>query len=301
MQTSYSAFLNYRAVRRRLAARFARPRWLLLHVLVFVVTMTIIWAYGTGYGLWFYRDNFIWPTLLGLAWSVLLAAHALIHYRRSAGRTDRREQAIEDEMRQFITANNEPIDQDSLFAIHQRLETDLEQQGHWSLSLTVFTLVNVVSWLITALNMGTSWALQMTLPLAVLIIGGINVYLSWQRQRQQGRDNWFVRLPLRHTTVYGTGVIGLWLAGAYRAINYWDVDTLIKWWGLVLLIHMVWSVVVQPLIQKALPKRQADQIAKRKPAARLVLRDDGEVLDITNQDDQLYQASNGKSQTAKNT
>lgn len=43
MQTNYSTFLNYRAAQRRLAAKVARPHWLLLHVLTFVVTMTVIW------------------------------------------------------------------------------------------------------------------------------------------------------------------------------------------------------------------------------------------------------------------
>lgn len=235
-----------------------------------------------------------------MVWSVGLAAHALIHYRHSAARAAQREQAIEEAMRAFIAHNDEPFDQAALFAMHRQLEHDLESPGRWSTALAVFSLVNLVSWLVATLNMGTSWAFQMTAPLAVLSIGGINVYLLWQQQRQRGYDNWFVRLPLRHAAVYGGGVVGLWLAGAYRAINYWDADTLIKGWGLALLVHMVWCIAVQPLLRKALPGLQRDQIAKRKPVARLVLGDDGEVLDIIDQDEQSYHVDNGQSQTAVN-
>ncbi|MCC7446535.1 MAG: hypothetical protein IT324_03915 [Anaerolineae bacterium] len=300
MQTNYSTFLNYRVAQRRLAAKFARPRWLILHTLTFVVTLLAVWAYGTGYRLWFYRDNFILPTLVGLVWSVLLAAHALFHYRRSAARAGQREHAVEEAMQAFIDQNGDSLDQPALFAMHQQLERDLESQGRWSTALAVFSLVNPVSWLVTALNMGTSWAFQMTGPLAVLSVGGISVYLLWQQQRQQGRDNWFVRLPLWHVALYGVGVLGLWLAGAYRAINYWDADTLIKGWGLVLLVHIVWSVAVQPLLRNVLPGLQREQAAKRKPAARLVLGDDGEVLDVTDQDEQSYHIDSSEAQTISN-
>lgn len=292
MFDNYFNFLDYRATQRRLAAKFAHPRGMLLHVMAFVTTMTLIWIYGLVWRLWFHRDNFIVPVIAAFVWSLFLALHALVHYRRSAAFVERRELAIEDEMRRFVEKNGDDIPHDTLFDIHQGLESDLVKQGRWSLALLAFSMVNVVSWAVSIVDMGTSWGMQTVLPLAILIIGGVNLLMHWQHQRQTNHKNWFVRLPLTHMIAYGFGVIGLWLLGAYRLINYWDGDRLMLIWGIVLLIHIVVNVVVLPLVKSVLPASNAvSQEIKRKPATRLMLTDDGEVLDTTEEVFEQFQSN----------
>ena len=280
MQNSYANFLEFRAAQRRLTAKFSRPRGLVFHTLVFIAVMSLIWAYGSAWKLWLYRDNFIWPVLVGLIWSILLAAHAIVHYHRSPANMNEREMAVETEMRQFLQRNDETIDDHMLFELHQKLETDLERQGRWSIGLVAFALVNVISWVISAINMGTSWGFQMTPPLAMICIGGVSLFLMWQRQRRSEYKGWFTRLPLRHIVVYGVGVIGLWLAGTYRLINSWDADTLIQGWSIVLLIHTLLAVVVIPIIGRFQNQVGSSETAdKQKRHDRLVLNDDGELRD----------------------
>lgn len=280
MQENYLGFLDFRATHRRLIARFSRPRELLLHILIFVTSMTAVWAYGIVWRLWYASDHFVWPMTVGVIWSLALAVHAVLHYRRSAAVQEQREQAVEDEMRQFIDRHGDEVDQPALFEMHQQFEAELEQQGRWSLALTAFAMVNAVSWAAAALDMGTSWAFQMTLPLAVLIIGGVKVFLHWQYQRVTGYVGWFARLPLRHMVAYVAGNVGLWMAAAYRMINPWDADTLFKGWSVVLLLHIIWNAAAWPLLQ---PFVSAQLPAKRKLSNRLELADDGELPDV--QDD----------------
>jgi hypothetical protein len=285
MQNDYLSFLNYRAAQRRLAAKFARPRRLMLHTLAFIVVMTVIWAYGIAWELWYFQQNFQLPVLVGVVWSVLLLLHALIHYRHSAAMSENRELAVEAEMRPFTQDNRDQLDNDSLFTLHRKFEADLEAQGRWSVTLLAFAVVNFISWGVSAFNIGSSWPFQMTLPLAIMTLGGVNLFLNWQHRRQTDRGGWFVRLPLLHLIAYGAGVIALGIAGMYRMINYWDVDTVIKGWGIVLLLHILLNVIVWPLMQRFLPENLLSTIpTKRKPPARLVLSDDGEVLDIEDED-----------------
>jgi membrane protein implicated in regulation of membrane protease activity len=291
MQDDYFGFLEFRAAQRRLAARFSQPRALMLHTLIFVTTLTAIWVYGLVYRLWMYRGNFDWPTLLGAGWSLILAAHALLHYRRSPAMGDRRELAVEDEMRQLIEKSEDRIDHESLFATHRSLAAGLERQGRWALALLAFALVNAVSWVVSAINIGTSWPFQTTIPLALLIVGGVNAFSIWQQRQHEKQDDWFARLPLRHVIAYGAGSIGLVLAALLRLINPWDADTLVAGWGMVLLVHVVVAVAVWPFVRRFLPDtRHQEQPAKRKPGARLVLADDGEMLNAIDGDAERFQA-----------
>jgi hypothetical protein len=285
MQNDYLSFLNYRATQRRLAAKFARPRRLMLHTLAFIVAMTAIWAYGLAWRLWFFQQNFQLPVWIGVVWSVLLVIHALIHYRHSPAMAENRELAVEDEMRQFTQDNRDSLDHDSLFALHRKFETELETQGRWSVTLLAFAVINFISWGVSAFDVGTSWPFQMTLPLAIMTLGGVNLFLNWQHRRQTDRKGWFVHLPLLHIVAYGAGVIALYIAATYRMINPWDVHTVIQLWGIVLLLHILLNVIVWPLIQRFLPENLLSTMpVKRKPPARLILSDDGEVLDIEDED-----------------
>lgn len=285
MQNDYLSFLNYRAAQRRLAAKFARPRWLMLHTLAFIVAMTAVWGYGIAWKLWYFQQNFQLPVLIGVVWSVLLVVQALVHYRNSAAMNEKRELAVEDEMRQFTQNNRDSLDHDSLFALHRNFEADLETQGRWSVTLLTFAVINFISWGVSAFDVGTSWPFQMTLPLAIMTLGGVNLFLNWQHRRQTDRKGWFVRLPLLHIVAYGAGVIVLGLAGMYRMINGWDANTLIKGWSIIVLLHIVFNVIVWPLLKGFVTRRQDSlQPEKRKPSARLVLSDDGEVLAIDDED-----------------
>lgn len=294
MQQDYARFLDYRATQRQLASQFARPRLLLLHVLAFVVVMTAIWAYGTGANLWRYYDNLILPNVAGAVWSLALVGHALWHFRRSAALHAQRERAVEAEMRAYI-ARNPQADSDALFEMHRALERDLEAQGRWSLSLTVFALVNTVSWTVALFNPQSSWSLQTTPMFAVVLIGGLQSYLLWQQQRTAGRASWFTRFPLHHVFAFLIGTVVLGLLGMFRAINPWDINTLVGW-GLVLLLASVgWNVVLQPVGQWVVGRftsRQA-QPSKRKPDTALTLGDDGELTPVdellaAQDDDALY-------------
>ena len=289
MQNNYASFLDYRATQRQLAARFARPRLLLLHVLAFIIVMTATWVYGNAWGLWFYRDNFIGPVLVGVVWSLVLAGHALVHYRHSAAIHAKRELAVEDEMRGLISRNGNAVNAASLFEMHRALESKLEGDGRWSLSLTAFALVNALSWTLSATNIGSSWPFQTTLPFAIMIVGGMLTYMSWQKQREDGHESWFSRLPLRHLFAYPVGVILLWALGAYRAINYWDADNLIRLWGIVLGAHVLLDVVIRPGLRRITRLRsKVKRPAKRKAAERLVLADDGEVVALDEVDTSAY-------------
>jgi hypothetical protein len=297
MQNDYLSFLNYRAAQRRLAAKFARPRRLMLHTLAFIVAMTAMWAYGIAWRLWDFQGNFQLPVLIGVVWSVLLVLHALIHYRYCAALTENRELAVEAEMRQLTQDNRDQLDHDSLFVLHRKFEAELEAQGRWSVTLLAFAVVNFISWGVSAFDVGTSWPFQMTLPLAIMTLGGVNLFLNWQHRRQTDRKGWFVRLPLLHIVAYGAGVIALYIAAVYRMINPWDVHTVIQLWGVVLLLHILLNVIVWPFMQRFLPENLLSTMpAKRKPPARLVLSDDGEVLDI--EDDDADNFSTAASQNA---
>jgi hypothetical protein len=285
MQEHYSSFLDFRAMQRRLAARFSQPRGLLLHTLIFITAMSAIWAYGLVWRLWQFRENYVLPMLIGAAWSVVLAIQALLHYQHSAARTEQREMAVEEEMRQFIQAHGDEVGDQTLFEMHRQLGADLQWQSRWSVALLAFGLVNAVSWALAAYDMGTTWAFQLTVPLAVFILGGVNLFLAWQQQRESGRTGWLTRLPLRHIIVYGVGAFFLGLAGSLRLINSWDADNGIVIWGVVVLLHIIWGVLLQPVMQHFRSgKTQLEQPAKRKIGRRLALAEDGEVLDIMNED-----------------
>lgn len=284
MEENYFNYLNFRAAERQLKTQFARPRALLVNTLAFITAMTAMWYYMIAAQLMFYQDNFRLPVLIGVVWSAVLLVHAVLHYRRSPALDERREMAVEAEMRGLIEKSE--FDHDSLFSMHHQLDDVLQGQGRWARVLLAFAVINALSWGVSTLNIGTSWPFQMTLPLAVIIIGGVNVFLHWQERREKRTRTWLTRLPLRHIGVYGVGVIGLAVAGMYRMVNPWDVNNVTLVWGIMLVLHIIFSVIVQPLIERMLPTQERESAPeKRKTPARLVLADDGEVVDIADVDD----------------
>ena len=293
MAQDYLHFLEDRAAQRRLAARFARPRWLWLNTLLFVVVLTLIWEYGVATRIFLYREFYDWPVFIGVIWSMVLALHGVIHYRRSAAVTEKRELAVEDEMRQFIEHHGAEADQSTLFEMHHSLEAELQQQSRWSLGLMAFGLVNALSWLVSSLiSVGTSWPFQTTLPLAIAVIGGVSMFIHWQRQRRLEGRNWFTRLPLGHIFAFFLGAVGLGLLGVFRLINSWDAENLIKLWGLIVVLHVVFAEAVLPVFNTVKRFVFRNQPDKRKPAVplELMIGDDGEVLDLADHEAKQYQA-----------
>ncbi len=292
MAHDYNSFLDYQAARRRITAKFSQSRGLWIHIIVFLATMSAIWGYGTGNRLWLYPENFIWPTLLGALWSLLLVGHGVLSYLRSPARVNRREEAVEDEMRQFIQQNPDytTTHQDELFALHRQIDANLQRQAFWFLPLTLFTLVNAVFWLATLLNMGTSFAFQLTAPLAVFVIGGIGLYTAWRERRTSGQDDWIARLPLPHIGLYLFGNLFLGLLAIFRAINMQDHQAIWGWWSVILIAHIIYAIILHPLTQAIKTKRQtADSLLSEAPQTdkakrHLALADDGELVEIPDED-----------------
>lgn len=286
MYDNYFSFLDYRAARRRLMKKFARPRWLAIQIALFIAGVMAVWGFGTGAGWWWEHHNLHIATIVGALWSGYLGIFAMIAYERSAARTIQREEAVEEEMRQIIEGQPNH-DHTAFFDFHQHLEADLERQARWMTALTAFSLINLLSWGVSALlGYGSSWPFQMTPFVAVFVIGGVSLYLSWRQQRQQAANDerhlsWFARLPLRHTFIYVVGSFCLWIAGAFHMINYWDAQTLIAYWSVLLLAQTGWNVIIGPLSARFMGKAKRTASAeKAKHTDRLVLGDDGEVLDI---------------------
>lgn|GEM_PF-3308862 len=279
MPSDYLGFLDQRAAERRLAKQFSQPRLLLLHTITFVGAATALWVAIIPWLAWVPLRTYELPSLLLVGWSILLAAHALLHYRRSSARAEPRELVVEAEMRQLIENSAALIEDDALFALHRCMSGDLEQKGWLTQSLTVFALVNAASWFGASFNLGTSWGYQLTLPFALLLIGGVYGYQSWRHSRASGENSWITRFPLTHLIAYVVGSVVLAILGAYRMINPWDVNTLVGGWLILLVLHVVWSVGLSPLLNQLAPAASdLEAHLKRKPSERLVLSDDGEIV-----------------------
>lgn len=280
MPDDYLSFLDQRDAQRRLRAKFSQPRLLLLHMLAFVAAVTLLWGAIIPLLNWVPMYYFDSPALAFFVWSILLAAHAVIHYRRSAARAEARELAVEAEMRGFIENHGSLATDDDLFALHQNLGGDLERKSWLTEGLTIFALVNAASWFGASLNLGTSWGYFLTLPMAIVLVGGVYGFRAWQYNRRKGGGGFLSRLPLHHIAIYGVGMFLLALAGSLRMVNSWDVNTLAVLWTVAILLHIAWSVVAAPLFRRAEQEHQrhTPQQGKRKNADRLTLTDDGEIL-----------------------
>ncbi len=276
MPDSYLDFLDQKAAQRRLLAKFAQPRLLLLHTIAFVGVVTGLWWVIMPLLRWVPLTLFNLPALAFFAWSIVLAAHALLHYRRSSARTEARELVVEAEMRQLIEQHSGDLNDDALFAMHANLAGQLERHGWLSQGLTVFALVNAVSWFGASLNLGTNWGYFLTLPTALILVGGVYGFRAWQHSRKTGGGGIFARLPLRHLIVYALGVVLLAVSVSARMVNPWDADALVGIWTLAVLLHVVWSLLA-PVFSRASLEHQA-QAGKRKQAPRLALADDGELI-----------------------
>ena len=280
MYKSYDSFLNFRAAQRRITARFSRPHWLTLHTTVFVSLMCGIWYGGNVYYWWRFPENYTLPVLIGFVWSFLLAGHALWTYRRSAAGAATREQAVVAEIQQFVQQSDVQPDPQTLIEMHQQLEDSLERQGHAVIALTVFALINVLTWFIGIIHIGSSFAFQMTWPIALIVVGGINAFSAWQQQNRNGQHSWFARFPLRHLAAYVFGVAVLGIIGAARLVNYWDVNNIVSVWTLLLLTHAGFGVIVLPLWQHL--TYWTERPAKPKRSEHMLLDDDGELVDFVN-------------------
>lgn len=292
MANQYLDYLDQRAAQRRLAAKFAQPKLLLLHTVAFVGAVTALFGVITPLLRWVPLGTFNAPAFGFFLWTLVLAGHALWHYRRSSAISEKRELVVEEAMRGLIAKSDQPLDDEALFAMHDRLNGSLERQGWLAQGLTTFALVNAVSWLGVALNLGTSWGFQLTLPMALVLVGGVYGFRAWQQNRRNG-GGWLGRLPLHHIVIYGVGAFLLGLAGILRMINSWDADTLIGLWAGVLVIHILVAVFAKPLLARFFSEGTGKSTGKRKvsaekPNERLMLSDDGEILDLLERPDDAH-------------
>lgn len=292
MPNQYLDYLDQRAAQRRLAAKFAQPKLLILHTVAFVGAVTALFATIVPQLRWVPLGTFNAPALGFFLWSLVLAGHALWHYRHSAAVAEKRELVVEEEMRGLIEKSNQPLGDDALFAMHDSLSSSLERQGWLAQGLTTFALVNAVSWLGVALNQGTSWGFQLTLPMALVLVGGVYGFRAWQQRRRTG-GGWLGRLPLHHIIVYGVGTFLLGIAGTLRMINSWDVNTLVGTWTGLLLIHIFVAVIGKPLLEQFFGEGTGESTGKRKvsarkPTERLILSDDGEIIDLLERHDDAH-------------
>lgn len=286
MPDDYLNFLDQRDAQRRLQAKFSSPRLLLLHTVAFVGAVTVLWWAISALLRWVPLSLFNPPALAYFVWSILLAAHALIHYRRSSAVKEKRELAVEAEMRAFIETHGDAATDDDLFALHRNFSGDLERHGWLSEGLTVFALVNAASWFGASLNLGTNWGYFLTLPFALVLVGGVYGFRAWQHSRRTGGSGFISRFPLHHIIIYGVGIVLLGVAGSARMINSWDADNFMTLLTVAILLDIVWSVALAPLFKRAAQEHQgqAKQGGKRKNADRLTLTDDGEILPAAESD-----------------
>lgn len=148
MWNDYLTFLDYLELRRRVEKRLSRPRWLIIHSIIFVMAaLGLMTRYLSLLG---YSPYFIHPTVsytLG-AWSTVLLLHAAFVYRRAGVFGNAREQAIEAEMRACIDAdefylNDEPH---NLFRLHGLLDEDIRQRAGLQRPLFSFIILNLLIW-----------------------------------------------------------------------------------------------------------------------------------------------------------
>jgi hypothetical protein len=156
----YHLYLDFLELRRRAERRLARPRWPLLHVIVFCLVSAALGLYGQ---MQFYEFN---PIKFGpsriypmTVWAVLLAIHSLWVSLRSGAHFVRRGAVVEQLMREKLQQPDGYLLDDSrgLFQLHRLFERDLARRARIVTGVTVFALVNVAVWVGAVNELGAGW------------------------------------------------------------------------------------------------------------------------------------------------
>jgi hypothetical protein len=174
MWNDYFSYLDYLELRRRVEKHLAKAHVLALHISVFVVAVLyVLMANNRFFNPGEYPGYFTSPSLASFmaGWSLLLLAHGLLTFRRSAASENAREKAIETEMRQRLEKQDTYLveDERDLFRLHGLLNEDIKSRASPAVVLTVFTAINGLMWFVWALDSGgrDPFAWQMT-PLLAL-------------------------------------------------------------------------------------------------------------------------------------
>lgn len=190
MWNSYFSYLDYLELRRRVERRLSGSLWLFIHIAAFAFLPLVcfgLWPYGWWYPGYTLVHGWIAAAMVG--WSVVLLLHGLWIFFRSGAWGARRSQVIETEMRERLRSDDTYLTQDSrdLFRLHGLLEEDVQRRtGTTTTLLSLFTVVNVVSWI--AARGGLYDALIWWLPAAVfLLLLPILIVSRWQLRRHEGR------------------------------------------------------------------------------------------------------------------
>lgn len=179
MADDYSAYLDYREIRRRVERRFKNGYFLAGHLalfLLFVLYCTMIGYFYISPPYYLDRPYFIDPNAGGFVtvWSVLLFFHSLHAYRRSGASGERREETIEGELRERLAQDDTLLlsDRRQAFRIHALLAEDIQRRARDFTTLLIFAGFNVVVWVLWALAGAISpvaWSVTSLLTLLVLL------------------------------------------------------------------------------------------------------------------------------------
>lgn len=186
MDDAYLSYLEYRELRRRVERRLAKPRLLLVHVVIYVAVITGMMTWITSY---FYGQTVIYqayqyrfPFSL---WAVVLMLHAVFVWVRSGAIEERRSQQIEHAIRERLNEDRDwQISSRSLFRLHALLDNDVRVRSGFTVTLAFTALLNAVMWVVWASLSSQSnteaWRLTPWFALALLIPYGLNL---WRQRR----------------------------------------------------------------------------------------------------------------------
>lgn len=153
MWHDYQTFLDYLEMRRRVEKRLAKTSLLALHTFVFALIVGGMAAFGLFTSGWpAMQPYFIAPAAGWFItwWSGLLFLHSAATYWRSGLNANRRNRAIEDEMRRRLSADEGYFDADELFRLHNQLDEDLQTRASALPLYFGLAGVNLLVWLMFA-------------------------------------------------------------------------------------------------------------------------------------------------------
>lgn len=198
MDDDFSAYLDYKEIRRRVERRFKNGWFLAGHLalfLLFVLYCTVIGHFFMSPPYYFYHPYFIDPAAGGFAavWSVVLLFHSLRSFRRSGAAGEAREEAIERELRERLAQDDTLLlsDRRQAFRIHALMAEDIHRRSGAFITVLLFTGINAVIWVLWALTGAFSPVAWTVTSLLTFVLLPLLVLNSSARRRQDKK--------MRHT------------------------------------------------------------------------------------------------------
>jgi hypothetical protein len=190
---NYFIFLDYLELRRRIEKRLARPHWILLHSILYVVSFGIGLAMAANIYRYYYPFDFFIDPMYGyimIGWSIVLLLHIFWTVMRSGASAGRRSEMIELEMRERLKNDDSYLGDNpkDLFRIHGLLEEDLQKRAGVFFTLRAFAVLNLAVWLgsLVSDQLRSSFAWQVIPMLGIAFLPFL-AYNTWQRSRNEGR------------------------------------------------------------------------------------------------------------------